>query len=47
MGLGCTKMNENDVTTFHSYLCSFLSVFPLSVAIFAGVPHGPAAHQDG
>ena len=37
MGLRRTKMNENDATIFHSYPCSFLSVFPLLVAIFAGV----------
>ncbi len=36
MGLGRTKMNENGTTIFHSYPCSFLSVFPLSVAIFSG-----------
>ena len=46
MGQRRTKMNENDATTFHFYPCSFLSVFPLSVAIFVGVPHGPTAHQD-
>ena len=36
MGLRRTKMNENDATSFHSYPCSFLSVFPQSVAIFVG-----------
>jgi hypothetical protein len=49
-----TKMNENLSTDFRrltqivfiSYPCSFLSVFPSSVAIFVGVPHGPAAHQN-
>ena len=46
MGLRRTKMNENNATIFHSYPCSFPSVFPPSVAIFTGVPHGPAAHQN-
>ena len=36
MGLRRTKRNENNATIFHSYPCSFLSVFPLSVAIFVG-----------
>ncbi len=31
-----TKMNENNATIFHSHPCFFLSVFLLSVAIFAG-----------
>ncbi len=39
MGLRRTKMDENDATSFHSHPCSFLSVFPLSVPIFVGVPH--------
>ncbi len=47
MGTSFTKMNENNATIFHSYPCFFLSVFPLSVAIFAGVPHEPTAHQNG
>ncbi len=36
MSLRHTKMNENNATIFHSYPCFFLSVFPLSVAIFSG-----------
>ncbi len=40
MGLRHTKRDENNATIFHSYPCSFLSVFPLSVAIFVGVPMG-------
>ncbi len=39
MGLWRTKMDENDATIFHSYRCFFLSVSPLSVAIFAGEIH--------
>ena len=31
-----TKMNENNATIFHPHPCSFLSVFPPSVAIFVG-----------
>ncbi len=46
MSLRHTKMNENNATIFHSYPCFFLSVFPLSVAIFSGVPHDGGAHQD-
>ncbi len=37
MGLRRTKMDENNVTIFHSYPCFFLSVFSPSVAIFSGV----------
>ncbi len=29
-----TKLDENDATIFHSHPCSFLSMFPLSVAVF-------------
>ncbi len=47
MGLWRTKMDENDATSFHSHPCSFLSVFPPSVAIFSGVPHVHLAHQEG
>ncbi len=36
MSLQRTKMDENNTTIFHSYPCFFLSVFPLSVAIFTG-----------
>ena len=46
MDLRHTKMNENNATIFHPHPCFFLSMFPLSVAIFVGVPHGPTAHQD-
>ncbi len=43
MGLRRTKMDENNATIFHSYPCFFLSVFPLSVAIFTGVPTVPTS----
>ncbi len=46
MGLRHTKRDENNATSFHSHPCSFLFVFPVSVAIFVGVPHGPLAHQE-
>ncbi len=31
-----TKLDENDATIFHSHPCSFLSMLPLSVAVFRG-----------
>jgi hypothetical protein len=39
MSKALTNGNENNATSFHSYSypCSFLSVFPPSVAIFSGV----------
>ncbi len=39
MSLQRTKMDENNTTIFHPHPCFFLSVFPLSVAIFTGVSH--------
>ncbi len=44
MSLRHTKMNENNATIFHSYPCFFLSVFPLSVAIFSGEKHVPRSY---
>ncbi len=40
-----TKRNENNATIFHPHPCFFQAVFPLSVAISAGVSHERGAHQ--